>query len=64
MEKARMNYVPPRVELYRTEASQILAGTTEMHQGSAGSGTDDGVVTGSKTVILGQEFSFTDVWEE
>ena len=73
-ERARCVYVPPRTDVYHTEASQILAGTTEFggtHDdgeldyktgGSAGSGTGDGVITGAK--ILGRNFSFSDVWEE
>ena len=69
-------YVPPRVEVYAAESSAILAGTTEIggtHEdgeqdynvgGSAGSGSGDGTITGAKQMILGREFSFSDLWEE
>ena len=72
----RQPYVPPRVEVYASSLGAILAGTTEIggtHEdgeqnynvgGSAGSGSGDGVVTGAKQMILGREFSFSDLWEE
>ena len=67
MKKTRMDYVPPRMEVYRAESPLILAGPTEDGEasGSAGSGTGDGAtITGAKTVILGREFDFSDVWDD
>ena len=75
--KTGNDYVPPKIEVYTTEGSTLLAGTTIFeactHEdgntdilSTDGGGTHaDGrntVVTGAK--ILGREFNFSDVWEE
>ena len=71
-ERARSAYVPPRVEVCISEPSRLLEqsfngghnGANETYDTSdhAG-GNDGGIEYGAKTVILGQEFGFSDVWE-
>ena len=71
--RAKCAYVPPRAEVYAAEPGWLMdtsllgghAGADETYQDSdhAG-GNDGGIEYGAKTVILGQEFGFSDVWEE
>ena len=76
-ERARSAYVPPRIEVFAAESSTLLAGTRVYgnpgnasageYMGGSGDGGSAGQAyfrTGAKSVILGQEFSFSDVWEE
>ncbi len=60
-ERARCVYVPPRTDVYHTEASQILAGTTEFG-GTHDDGELDETITGAKELNL--NVSFSDLWEE
>ena len=73
-ERARSAYVPPRVEVHGAAPSRLM-GTSFIGEHSGGNnmaddrseherGIDGGVQYGAKTVILGQQFSFNDVWEE
>ena len=51
--------------MYATEPSAPLAVSTTIFTGTHDDGVDEGIVTGAKqVVILGQEFSFKDLWEE
>ena len=73
---ARRVYVTPRVEVHPAEPSALLAGTTIFtgtHEdgslehstgGTHDDGVGEGIVTGAKQMILGREFSFSDLWEE
>ena len=76
-ERARSAYVPPRVEVFASEPNELLAGTRVYGEageaefgefvggsGDGGSAGEANLSTGAKSVILGQEFSFSDVWEE
>ena len=60
-ERARCVYVPPRTDVYHTEASQILAGTAEFG-GTHDDGELDETITGAKELNL--NVSFSDLWEE
>ena len=73
-ERARTVYVPPRIEEYEVAPGRLM-GTSFIGEHSGGNnmaddrseherGIDGGVQYGAKTVILGQEFSFSDLWEE
>ena len=77
-ERARSVYVPPCVELHAAEPSRLM-GTSFYSEGhNAGNDPDDnsdhtpgdlilpgegGSSSGAKATILGQEFGFSDVWE-
>ena len=75
--RAKCAYVPPRIEVFAAESSTLLAGTRVYGEageaefgefvggsGDGGSAGEANLSTGAKSVILGQEFSFSDVWEE
>ena len=78
--KAKCVYVPPRVELHIAEPSQLMGATlynSDHAQGFDNTGESNHqrgtlndvleIMTGSngaKEMILGQEFGFSDVWEE
>ena len=75
--RAKCAYVPPRVEVFASEPGELLAGTRVAGEageaefgefvggsGDGGSAGEANLSTGAKSVILGQEFSFSDVWEE
>ena len=71
--RAKCVYVPPCVEVYAAEPGRLLeqsfngghTGADETYDTSdhAG-GNDGGIEYGAKAVILGQEFSFSDIWAE
>ena len=73
-ERARTVYVPPRIEVYATSSGRLLGTsffTDEHNPGVDQDGDSDHnsgnlkpVENGAKQVILGQEFSFSDLWEE
>ena len=72
-EGAKCIYVPPRIEVHETAPCRLLeqsfngghTGADETYGGNDHSGGNDGGIEyGAKTVILGQEFSFSDLWEE
>ena len=73
-ERARTVYVPPRIEEYEVAPGHLM-GTSFYGEADMGDnkdhdlseherGVDGGVQYGAKAVILGQEFSFSDLWEE
>ena len=72
-EKAKCVYVPPKAEMYAAMPSCLMT-TSFWGQGGEGegqysdhdhnSGHNGGIEYGAKAVILGQEFSFSDMWEE
>ena len=71
--RAKCIYVPPRIEVHETAPCRLLeqsfngghTGADETYGGNDHSGGNDGGIEyGAKTVILGQEFSFSDLWEE
>ena len=72
--RGKCAYAPPKIEFYAAESGKLL-GTSFIGEAGAGlntsndfseheRGKDGGVVYDAKAVILGQEFSFSDVWEE
>ena len=72
--KAKCVYVPPKVEVYEAAPNHLM-GTSFIGEAGGGVNKDDdrsehergldgGVEYGAKAVILGQEFSFSDLWEE
>ena len=74
--KAKCVYVPPKVEAYAAEPSDLMATTIfdgDHLQGDI-NGYDEsdhergdlelGGPNGAKQMILGTEFSFSDLWEE
>ena len=71
--KAKCVYVPPRVEVHAATPGRLL-GTSFFGQAGEGEAQNDDndhnsghlnpVESGAKQVILGQEFSFSDLWEE
>ena len=72
--KARCAYAPPCIEVYQTAPNHLLGTSfyTFEHNPGIGkdgdsdhhSGSDGGIEYGAKAVILGHEFSFSDLWEE
>ena len=72
--RAKCAYVPPRVEVCVAEPGRLMGtsfytfehnpGTDNDGDSDHHGGSDGGVEYGAKTVILGQEFGFSDVWEE
>ena len=72
-ERVRNVYVPPKIEMHRAEFGRLL-GTSFFGQAGEGEAQNDDndhnsghlnpVESGAKQVILGQEFSFSDLWEE
>ena len=75
-EKAKCVYVPPLVEVYAAEPNDLMATTIfdgDHLQGDI-NGYDEsdhergdlelGGPNGAKQMILGTEFSFSDLWEE
>ena len=72
-ERARTVYVPPRIEVHEA-AHGCLMGTSFWGTHTGGDenygdndhtpGNLNPVETGAKAMILGQEFSFSDLWEE
>ena len=63
--RLRVAYATPRIEVCAAEPYKFLAASDTDLGGNAGDGDDNGEVTGAKqVVILGQEFSFKDLWEE
>ena len=70
-ERARTVYVPPRIEEYEVAPGRLMGTSFYGTHAAADGGDSDheragdgGEITGAKAVILGQEFSFGDVWEE
>ena len=78
--RAKCAYVPPCVEVHAAEPSQLMGATlynSDHAQGFDNTGESNhqrgtlndvlGITSGSggaKEVILGQEFGFSDVWED
>ena len=75
--RAKCAYAPPRVEIYAAEPGALLVGTNfgnDPGSASAGEyigGSSEGgsagqahQATSAKAVILGQEFGFSDVWDD
>ena len=70
----RQPYAPPRVEIHASELGKRLMGTSfwgTHNEGDDQTGNNDhnaGHIFepeyGAKAVILGQDFSFSDLWEE
>ncbi len=74
--KAKCVYAPPLIEVYAAEPSDLMA--TTIFDGDHLQGNiegydesdhirgdfDPGGGAGAKAMILGQEFSFSDLWEE
>ncbi|MBR5440776.1 MAG: hypothetical protein IKV37_04390 [Prevotella sp.] len=61
----RVAYATPRIEICAAEPYKFLAASDTILGGEHEGGDDNGEVTGAKqVVILGQEFSFKDLWEE
>ena len=74
--KAKCIYAPPCIEVYAAEPSDLMATTN--YEGDHQQGDvegydasdhqrgdlDPGGGAGAKAMILGQEFSFSDLWEE
>ena len=73
-ERARTVYVPPRIEVYAISSGRLLGtsfftdehnpGEDQSSDSDHNSGSLKPVENGAKQVILGQEFSFSDLWEE
>ena len=73
-ERARTVYVPPRIEVYATSSGRLLGTSFYTDGHNPGNETDEGSdhtpgniaapEVGARAVILGQEFSFSDLWEE
>ena len=72
--KANCVYVPPRVEVCVAAPGRLLGtsfftdghnpGVDQDSDSDHNSGNLKPVENGAKQVILGQEFSFSDLWEE
>ena len=72
-ERARCIYAPPKIDVHAIEFHQLLRnsvwgnhiqGMSDDDDAEHIRGLDDGKEVGAKTMILGQEFSFSDLWEE
>ena len=71
---AKCAYVPPLIEVYEATPGRLLGtsfytfehnpGDNEDGESDHHGGSDGGVEYGAKAVILGHEFSFSDLWEE
>ena len=73
-EKATCVYVPPRIEVHEVAPGRLM-GTSFYGEADMGDnkdhdlseherGTDGNVQYGAKAVILGQEFNFSNPWED
>ena len=72
--KAKCVYVPPKVEVHAAAPGRLLgtsfytsdhnSGESQDDDNDHNSGHNEGIEYGAKAVILGQEFSFSDLWEE
>ena len=72
-EKARCVYAPPKIEVHAACLGRLMGtsfwgthneGDDQTGDSDHNTGHDGGVEYGAKAVILGQEFSFSDLWEE
>ena len=72
--RAKSAYVPPKMDVYAAVPGRLLGtsfytfehnpGTDEDGESDHHGGSDGGIEYGAKAVILGHEFSFSDLWEE
>ena len=77
--RAKCVYVPPKIEMYAADSGRLLGTsfyTDEHNPGNEPDGSSDHTPgdlvisggtssgNGAKQMILGQEFSFSDLWEE
>ena len=71
--KAKCVYVPPQIEVYEAVPGRLLGtsfwgthadGDENYGDNDHAPGNLNPVESGAKAVILGQDFSFSDLWEE